>query len=87
MTRKGYKAEKKPGKFSTIKDRQEAYKEVFGKGLGAMVLEDLLIETAVHRTAFAGNAEQTNYNLGKQHIGYHITNLLQLNLTEVLLDD
>jgi hypothetical protein len=82
-----YHAKKKPAPFKDIKERQDAYKQVFAQGLGALVLEDLLNEAAISRTAFAQTQEQTNYNLGKQHIGYHILNLLQLDLKEGLYND
>jgi hypothetical protein len=72
--------------FKDIKERESAYKRLFADELGGAVLRDLLRECAVHRSAFSKSNDQTNYNLGKQHVGYHIMGLLQLQITEVLDD-
>lgn len=80
-----YKTDKKLGRFKDIADRQNAYRELFqGSDLGKIVLEDLFDECAIHRTAFCkGDDPQTNVNLGKQLIGYHILNLLNIQLQEI----
>ena len=80
-----YRAEKKPPVFKNIADRQNAYRELFqSTDLGKRMLEDILRECAVGRSAFCkGDDHQTNVNLGKQLVGYHIMELLNIQLQEI----
>lgn len=68
--------------FKDGKDRQMAYTQVFkGSDVGSKVLEDLLWECGLGRTAFNNSSDsQTYFNLGKQNLGFHILNLLGCKL-------
>jgi len=81
----GYTLEKKKDRFKNIADRQNAYKELFqSTDLGQIVLEDIFDECAINRTAFCkGDDPQTNVNLGKQLVGYHILKMLNIQLQEI----
>jgi len=80
-----YRIEREEPVFADINCRQIAYRELFlNSDLGKSILKDLLNECSIGRTAFNNDSsEQTYYNLGKQHIGYHINNLLNIQLQEI----
>lgn len=81
----GFRIEKEEPVFADINCRQLAYKELFlGSDLGKSVLKDLLQECSIKRTAFnKDGVEQTHLNLGKQLIGYHLMNILNIQLQEI----
>lgn len=85
MTQQFTYKEKEPV-FATPAARQSAYKELFLLNpLGKKIFEDLMSEFGMHRTAYnAKNSSQTDFNLGKQHCGYHIINTMKINLVEVI---
>ena len=79
-----YKSKPIPPVFKDMKTRESAYKDLFlNTNLGRDVLKDLLQETAVTRTAFNRETNQAFMNMGKQTIGYHLINLLNIQLQEV----
>lgn len=60
-----------------LHQRHMEYNIVYNTAEGKRVLDDLLYYAAVDRTAFCAKSEtQTNFNLGKQSMGYHIMAVL-----------
>ncbi|MCH2038135.1 MAG: hypothetical protein MK137_06045 [Rickettsiales bacterium] len=75
--------EEKEPIFKDLKERQDAYRELFERTpLGKKVLEDLLQFSGVDRSAYTEDANQTHINLGLQMMGYHLKNTLDVELIE-----
>lgn len=78
----------KPSEFAVLakpipddKQRQSKYKELFLRTpLGKEVLEDILYQAGLHRSAYSKDSGQRDYNLGRQHVGYDILNLMKADM-------
>lgn len=72
-----WKMIRKEPAFKGAKEKRDAYRQLFSTREGEKVLQDLLRECSMERNAFnKDHASQTNFNLGKQCVGYHIVNLM-----------
>jgi len=60
-------------KTDELQQRHTEYNLIYNQPEGKRVIEDILYYTAIDRTAYCAKSDtQTNFNLGKQSIGYHI---------------
>ena len=60
-------------KSEELQKRHTEYNIIYNLPEGKRVIEDILYYTAIDRTAYCAKSDtQTNFNLGKQSIGYHI---------------
>lgn len=56
-----------------LQQRHKEYQVVFSTPEGRRVLDDILYFSAIDRTAYCAKSDtQTNFNLGKQSVGYYI---------------
>ncbi len=84
---KKYTAHGAKSPFADAKDRQLAYKEVFGTGYGPKVLQDILSSAGFFRPFVPkgdkpDNASQSMFDQGKKYVCYDILNQMTIKLKE-----
>lgn len=58
--------------FSTEADASKAFRQVFAEGLGARVLDQLIIDMEYFRPDLPASHEQMAFNAGKKYVINHI---------------
>jgi hypothetical protein len=84
---KKYTAHGAKSPFADAQARKLAYRETFGKGNGAKVLQDILSSSGffkpfVPNAAKPNNGEQAMFDHGKKYVCYDILNQLTIKLKE-----